>query len=453
MEKYLLKMLVLLTLVVILLNLILPPSYALYHEIGMGQSFNVAVEAKNSNGIFNFDIKKSPIYDPNDDTSLTSHQQKSLLTNGDAPYEKGAEEVRHPFFNGLSAIVLGFIAGFLAIVNVWNFAIFGVLTATYISDYNPILAQKYQIGLDLATNLSELEKKQHKMVYYFFTLDKLFFGDIRMLDVNMFKILNKDGSGIGLDGKYDNINAAFKAGIAKWSGVTRLMALSITFLIFIMAIINLLLKIGANKISGVKTEKVKQLIQDLAVTIVIIFFLPLLMALILYLVDFLMAVLNNFRYTLLEGGVRNFEADIFVKIFTKVSLTTDYTISIITIMYLIFLQVKYFAVFLKRFLSIAIMTLIAPIVAVTYSLDRAGDNKSQIFNGFISEYIQTAMLAPMYALMYIIFMLLLGGIATTQPFLGVIILTFFQKIEKQMKALFGIGAMTLVTDSKTVIGL
>ena len=97
------------------------------------------------------------------------------------------------------------------------------------------------------------------------------------------------------------------------------------------------------------------------------------------------------------------------------------------------------------------MVIISPLIAVTYALDKAGDNKSQILNSFIGEFVSLVALAPLYALIYLTFMVLLAGIATAQPILGLIILSYFQKVERLLKDFLGIKGLTGVSSSKKVI--
>ena len=191
------------------------------------------------------------------------------------------------------------------------------------------------------------------------------------------------------------------------------------------------------------------------VSIFIAVLIPFLLAGILYFNDFLMGVLNNFRYSLMSAGVKNFEFQIYANMFSPIEGlkkgALNYVVTILSYIYLSFLHIKFIIVFLDRLMSVAIMVIISPLIAVTYALDKAGDNKSQILNSFIGEFVSLVALAPLYALIYLTFMVLLAGIATAQPILGLIILSYFQKVERLLKDFLGIKGLTGVSSSKKVI--
>ena len=46
-----------------------------------------------------------------------------------------------------------------------------------------------------------------------------------------------------------------------------------------------------------------------------------------------------------------------------------------------------FITYVKRMITIAFLIMIAPIITITYSIDRMGDGKSQALNKWFKEYI------------------------------------------------------------------
>ena len=124
--------------------------------------------------------------------------------------------------------------------------------------------------------IAALDDVKFSLITSLFSLDKLFFGDFKLLDVNIFKVKNKDGNN-STNGKYDNVSSAFKSGIASWVGIIRLMALALSFIIFIVAIINIIYNMASNP-GPIQIQKSKQLIQDLVVSIFIAVLIPFLLA-------------------------------------------------------------------------------------------------------------------------------------------------------------------------------
>ena len=50
----------------------------------------------------------------------------------------------------------------------------------------------------------------------------------------------------------------------------------------------------------------------------------------------------------------------------------------------------------------AFLTVIAPLVAMTYSLDKISDGKAQAFNMWLKEYIGNLLIQPVHLLLYMI---------------------------------------------------
>ena len=121
-----------------------------------------------------------------------------------------------------------------------------------------------------------------------------------------------------------------------------------------------------------------------------------------------------------------------------------------TIVYvvLIYYLVKFLLVYFKRLLNIAILTLIAPVVAIGYSIDKIKDGKSQSLSAWMKEYIYNVFLQMVHALIYsvfisFIFATIAGGdlwsLGTT-IIIVLVALNFMLKSEKLVKKIFKIDA-------------
>ena len=121
-----------------------------------------------------------------------------------------------------------------------------------------------------------------------------------------------------------------------------------------------------------------------------------------------------------------------------------------TIVYvvLIYYLVKFLLVYFKRLLNIAILTLIAPVVAIGYSIDKIKDGKSQSLSAWMKEYIYNVFLQIVHALIYsvfisFIFATIAGGdlwsLGTT-IIIVLVALNFMLKSEKLVKKIFKIDA-------------
>ena len=59
--------------------------------------------------------------------------------------------------------------------------------------------------------------------------------------------------------------------------------------------------------------------------------------------------------------------------------------------------------YIKRMLTIALLTFIAPLVCITYAADKVGDGRSQILNAWIKEYTYNVIIQPFHCIIYIVF--------------------------------------------------
>lgn len=104
---------------------------------------------------------------------------------------------------------------------------------------------------------------------------------------------------------------------------------------------------------------------------------------------------------------------------------------------LIVYTIKFTIVYLKRVLNMAFLTLIAPIVALTYPIDKLNDGTAQGFNMWLKEYIFNALLQPMHYIMYYILLGSAISLAAKNPLYGIVVLLFMTEAEKLLKKIFG----------------
>ena len=105
--------------------------------------------------------------------------------------------------------------------------------------------------------------------------------------------------------------------------------------------------------------------------------------------------------------------------------------------FLIAATVKFTIVYLKRLVNMAFLTLIAPIIAFTYPLDKMADGQAQGFNAWFKEYVYNALLQPMH---FILYYSLVGAsikIAAVNPLYAIAVLTFMAEGEKLLKKILG----------------
>ena len=104
---------------------------------------------------------------------------------------------------------------------------------------------------------------------------------------------------------------------------------------------------------------------------------------------------------------------------------------------LIVYTIKFTFIYLKRVLNMAFLTLIAPIVALTYPIDKMNDGKAQGFDMWLKEYIFNALLQPMHCILYYVLVGTAIDVAVSNPIYAVVVLAFMTEAEKIFKKIFG----------------
>ena len=106
---------------------------------------------------------------------------------------------------------------------------------------------------------------------------------------------------------------------------------------------------------------------------------------------------------------------------------------VVLVLYTLFFAYTY----LRRVVYMAFLTMIAPLVALTYPIDKITDGKAQAFNSWLREYIFNLMIQPMHLLLYTILVSSAFTLATENPLYALVAIGFMMPAEKLMRKFFG----------------
>lgn len=109
-----------------------------------------------------------------------------------------------------------------------------------------------------------------------------------------------------------------------------------------------------------------------------------------------------------------------------------------SIMYIItvFYTLWFGFIYIKRAIYLAFLTIIAPLVALTYPIDKANDGQAQGFNTWFREYMFNLLLQPMHLLLYTLLVSSAAELATTNWVYSLIAIGFIGTAEKILRTLF-----------------
>lgn len=115
-----------------------------------------------------------------------------------------------------------------------------------------------------------------------------------------------------------------------------------------------------------------------------------------------------------------------------------------TIMYLAltFYTCYFFFIYIKRVIILTFLTIIAPLVALTYPIDKVKDSKAQAFEYWLREYIVNAITPIIHLVLYTVLVTSAIDLVVESPLYAICILAFIVPAEKIVKEMFGIKSNT-----------
>ena len=104
---------------------------------------------------------------------------------------------------------------------------------------------------------------------------------------------------------------------------------------------------------------------------------------------------------------------------------------------LVFYTIFFTFTYLKRVIYMAFLTVIAPLVAMTYSIDKIADGKAQAFDMWLKEYIFNLLLQPVHLLLYMLLISMSFDLAGKNIIYTLVAIGFMMPAEKLIRKMFG----------------
>ena len=363
-----------------------------------------------------------------------------------------------------------------------------------LSNYSPEQAAEDDIDYIPATNIVYPHVKITPM--------EIFSGRVALLDANFFQEVNDDykarmlGAGeVGEDSNTGNSTVAdLKETISTWYQALRMIA--------IVGLLSVLVYVGLRMVtSAVATDKAKykEMFVDWVIALCLVFFLHYIMVFTMTMVQEVQNLFisgpstsstnndankktintillvyrsetlvpkdtgnnNDIVDTPVDSGTGNFDTTVPSEYETRVTERafptnlTGYNRVLAgnpdaipkltyTIMYLAltFYTVYFFFIYIKRVIILTFLTIIAPLVALTYPIDKVKDSKAQAFEFWLREYIVNAMIPIIHLVLYTVLVTSAIDLAVKSPLYAICVLAFIVPAEKIVKEMFGIKSST-----------
>ena len=284
--------------------------------------------------------------------------------------------------------------------------------------------------------------------------EQIFSGKVPGLDVNFIhpnKYYDKDGNELYVknivtgeikkdkDGNPIPVSSAaqLQKTIASWYVALRNLA--------VVGLLSVLVYVGIRIIissTAATKAKYKQLLMDWVIALCLLFFMH-------YIMNFTITMVNSITDAINGSGT----GSVVINVAGKGSFTTNLlgaarfktqyadfgqkVAYLIMYLALVIYTVIFTWFYLKRLLMMAFLTLVAPLVALTYPIDKIQDGKAQAFNSWIREYIFNALIQPFHLIIYMVFVGTAMDLASTNIIYMIAALGFILPAEKILRGFFG----------------
>ena len=190
--------------------------------------------------------------------------------------------------------------------------------------------------------------------------------------------------------------------------------------------------------------KYKQKIINVLVAICILFIMQYIMSITMYIID----VIND---SIGANIISEDGTDILMsQVRTRAEISkTGGTILAYTLIYLVmvYYTIIFTVMYIKRILTIVLLTIFAPLVTITYPLDKEKDGQSQAFNFWLKEYVFNLLIQPVHLLLYYIFISMAMGLGENgNVFWAMVVLFFMRRAEKIMRKMFKLDNSGTLSD-------
>ena len=246
-------------------------------------------------------------------------------------------------------------------------------------------------------------------------------------------------SGVNVDGtpnsaklSYESIASKLQNTIATWYNALRRIAL--------VGLLSVLVYLGIRIVilsaSGKESSKYKKMLIDWLVALCLLFTLHYLMSITLVITQKISGIFSNGETDTVLNTLRNkiTEGKTWEVVVSEVIMYVIMTI------YTVLFSFQY----LKRVLYMGFFTMIAPLVTLTYPLDKIKDSKAQAFTMWIKEYIFNALIQVVHLLVYYTLVGSALSLVDNYPLYGVVAIGFITQAERIIRKMFGFNTATTV---------
>ena len=281
-----------------------------------------------------------------------------------------------------------------------------------------ILAAIGVVGQTVASGVSSVA---------FVTPEDILFNKVPLLDINFFDFNHSE-----------NFVRTLRENVASWYYGMRNLAIIIALCVLIYVGIRMAISTVAED-----RARYKEMLVNWLVGFILIFML-----------QYIIVLTININNGLVEIFSRSIQNDdigtVFSTYMTSVfahafhpTVTVGIGSGIVYIMFVV-LTLGFLIMYIKRMITIAFLIVISPLITVTYSIDKMGNNKSEALDTWLKEFIWNVLIQVFHCIIYLVFasvaMDSLREQTIASSVLAILCLLFITQAENIVKKIFGIQA-------------
>lgn len=270
-----------------------------------------------------------------------------------------------------------------------------------------------------------------------YTPEAIFSNRVPALDINFIKPSVTTGNN-ETDQKM-NVAIKLRPVIASWYKAIRTLAIvGLLSVLIYLGIRMLLTSVAADR------AKYKKMIIDWIVAMCLVFALHYIMSLALTASEVVTSMISSGlgKTVTVEVATQNnykFNATLmnYVRFMIQSTDFKEKVVFFFLYLMLVIYTFRFTWTYLKRVVNMAFLTLIAPVVALTYPIDKVNDGSAQAFNMWVREFTFNALLQPLHLFIYTVLLGASVELAVNNPLYAIVCLAFIFAAEKLVKQMFG----------------
>ena len=216
------------------------------------------------------------------------------------------------------------------------------------------------------------------------TIGSVVFNKCTLTSANFFKDV-----WVGEEPKFGNASQSILDNISQYYYIMRNLAIAL--------LLGILLYIGIRMaISTVASQeaKYKKMLKDWTVSLVLVFVLHYIIIITFFVNNTIVHTLSKLDTT--SGG--DYAGMILQGLIPGYGMA-----DVVVYGALVTATLAFVLMYLKRTIVLGFLIVIAPLITVTYSIDKIGDGKSQALNAWLKEFIFTVIIQPFHCIIYLVF--------------------------------------------------